>query len=782
MGQNRGRKARVIAKIKGFTDLETESVNEASGKWISVHRPKGDDSETVAVSFGDESTSSRKESYELDYCYDRSEGNDLIFSKEVKPLIEDVFNGYNATVVAYGARGSGKTFTIQGSERKPGLAVLAMAEILSIAEESSKLIAVSCYEILKDHAYDHLAPDRHEVLILEDVARGKIQLKGLSQVPVKSIEEFQKLYLSNQNSHKQSQKIIAEPHHRSHKGLIIHVFRGNESNALPFGKMNFVDLAGYEDAKRKSTGSVNLLENNKINKSIYALHNVVYALNANESHVPYRESKLTRILRDSLGGTNKILMITCLNSSFCQDSMYMANLASRSCKGSSKTIPDSTKKAKSMVRPMVVSSSSKSRLTGTVSATTSKPIGNRVRVPENKANVKASALKGRKLFDEACHSTKPKKVSQEESLPLENVSTITEHAIQKEESLPLENVSTITEHAIQKEEKDSSSISEVVVTHTQKHFPLQAFSAEESDMTVKATTQETKILDEEHFPLQAFSAEESDMTVKATTQENTTLDKEHFPLQAFSAEESDMTVKATTQETTTLDKEHFPLQAFGAEESDMTVKATTQETTTLDKVNVTDDDHNHDKATPNIDSNAKALSIEADQTIDKENNLLLVNKEASPPISARLQELSNNLKLLYSSTPSCVEIPPKTDVSFEGQVSTEALEPKTPEPRLLINDKSEIVDTSCNSWKTFSARSSRMKSSLVDEYLRFLNTASKEDLKRLKGIGEKRATYILELREESPEPFKDLDDLKEIGLSAKLIKGIMKKEIGELYN
>lgn len=56
MAQNRGRKARVIAKIKGFTDLEPESVNKASGKWISVHRPKGDDSETVSVSFGDEST------------------------------------------------------------------------------------------------------------------------------------------------------------------------------------------------------------------------------------------------------------------------------------------------------------------------------------------------------------------------------------------------------------------------------------------------------------------------------------------------------------------------------------------------------------------------------------------------------------------------------------------------------------------------------------------------------------------------------------------------------
>ena len=71
-------------------------------------------------------------------------------------------------------------------------------------------------------------------------------------------------------------------------------------------------LPGYEDGRRKSTDGVNLLENNKINKSIYALQNVISALNANESYVPYRESKLTRILRDSLGGTNKILMVTCL--------------------------------------------------------------------------------------------------------------------------------------------------------------------------------------------------------------------------------------------------------------------------------------------------------------------------------------------------------------------------------------------------------------------------------------------------------------------------------------
>lgn len=71
-------------------------------------------------------------------------------------------------------------------------------------------------------------------------------------------------------------------------------------------------LIGYEDARRTSSDSANLGESSKINKSLYALMNVVYALNSNESRVPYRESKLTRVLQNSIGGTNRVLMLTCL--------------------------------------------------------------------------------------------------------------------------------------------------------------------------------------------------------------------------------------------------------------------------------------------------------------------------------------------------------------------------------------------------------------------------------------------------------------------------------------
>lgn len=123
---------------------------------------------------------SRTDAYELDHFYEQGEEIEGIYSKEIKPLISAVFGGQNASAIAIGARGSGKTFNVQGSQENPGLAIMAMSEILSKAAELEKLVSISFYELENDQVYDLLNPKRPVVQVLED-AQGKINLKGLTQ-------------------------------------------------------------------------------------------------------------------------------------------------------------------------------------------------------------------------------------------------------------------------------------------------------------------------------------------------------------------------------------------------------------------------------------------------------------------------------------------------------------------------------------------------------------------------------------------------------------------------
>ncbi|KAJ6294676.1 hypothetical protein OIU76_022707 [Salix suchowensis] len=170
------------------------------------------------------------------------------------------------------------------------------------------------------------------------------------------------------------------------------------------------------------------------------------------------------------------------------------------------------------------------------------------------------------------------------------------------------------------------------------------------------------------------------------------------------------------------------------------------------------------------DNNTIALStgelsmLDEGKKIDKENSSSVVSEGGSPHISAQFQV--NNMRSICSSTSSSMDIPPHSD-AFHAQTSTDIGEPATLNASMGVNN-TDI--TSFSTWEKFTAESTRIKNALAQDYLRLLNTADKEVLKKLKGIGEKRANYILELREDSPEPFKNLDDLKVIGLSAKQVK------------
>ncbi|KAF4353600.1 hypothetical protein F8388_017775 [Cannabis sativa] len=645
MGFNPSRKIRVVAKLRGLTDKEAELSTDLS--WISVKKPNGEASETVTISFGDQSAS-RKDSYELDYCYEQNEDNELIFSREVKPLISGVFSGCNATVVAYGAKNTGKTCVIQGSCDKPGLAALAMNEFLSLAELNGNTVAISFYEVQQDRVCDLLDTKQSAVFVLEDKL-GKIQLKGLSKVPVKSISDFQKLCVGF-NSRKPTQKIPSELPRRSHKGLIVHVSSPNENlDTLQTSKMNFVELAGYEDVRRKGNDGLNSVEQTKINQSIYAFSNVLHALGGNESHVPYRESKLTRILQDSLGGANKVLMITCLNPLYCQDSISMVKLASRTCQKINGALVESTKKVRSLTKS-VTSLSKKSQIPKTVYATTKKQLSYRVPLSEKKANG-GKSFEGRKLFDDASQLTP----SDKENLVLES----------------------ITSTEIIKEEKVKP-----VVVHGEDQ-------PEEHGLSVHGSTSSETIKEEEKGK---------------------------------------------------------PVAEHGEDQ-------------------------------PEEHSSTNTL-VKEGQVFVRENNISMVDQNKSPPLSVRLRELSNTLKALNSGTPFSARRIETNDALSRALLPTELVEPTTP----FVEHSTKDVKNIDSPWQTFSVHNSDVKNSVVKECLRVLNTADKEELKKLKGIGEKRSSYILELRQESPEPFKNIDDLKDIGLTAKQIKFMMKQEVGRLFD
>ncbi|KAJ8752260.1 hypothetical protein K2173_003896 [Erythroxylum novogranatense] len=174
------RKVRVVAKFRGSLAKEVESSKEGSVSWLSVYKPKGEDSETgrVEITLIVFVCCSRRECYEVDFCYEQNQGNDAIYSREVKPLISRVFEGHNATVIACGARGSGKSYMIQ-------------VRVASMAEFQKSYCA-----------------DRGGMR--------KLDQKIVAELPSRSHKEL----------------------------IIYILSCGEEGNDVVVGKMNFVDLAG----------------------------------------------------------------------------------------------------------------------------------------------------------------------------------------------------------------------------------------------------------------------------------------------------------------------------------------------------------------------------------------------------------------------------------------------------------------------------------------------------------------------------------------------------------
>ena len=256
---------------------------------------------------------------EFDHAFDSKDSQETIFNSTTKPLIEGIVNGFNATVFAYGATGAGKTYTMLGDEENPGIMSLTFGELfkkIKTYTDRDYLIKLWYLEIYNENIKDLLINNSPNLELREDPNRGLI-VNGITEIITNSSEHILSI-LKKGNKNRTTEATNAnQTSSRSHAILQIMVSYKEKStinNKIKYGKLSLIDLAGSERASVTKNKGMRLIEGANINKSLLTLGNCINALcesniKGTKPHIPYRDSKLTRLLKDSLGGNSRTVMI-----------------------------------------------------------------------------------------------------------------------------------------------------------------------------------------------------------------------------------------------------------------------------------------------------------------------------------------------------------------------------------------------------------------------------------------------------------------------------------------
>lgn len=258
--------------------------------------------------------------YTFDAVYDCNSKQVDLYDETFRPLVDSVLMGFNGTIFAYGQTGTGKTYTMEGVFNHPecrGVIPNSFEHIFShIARSHNQqyLVRASYLEIYQEEIRDLISKDQSKRLELKERPDTGIYVKDLSSFVCKSIKEIEHVMtVGNQNRSVGATNMNLHSS-RSHAIFIVTVEHSDlgpdGKHHIRVGKLNLVDLAGSERQAKTGTSGDRQKEAIKINLSLSALGNVISALvDGKSSHVPYRDSKLTRLLQDSLGGNAKTIMV-----------------------------------------------------------------------------------------------------------------------------------------------------------------------------------------------------------------------------------------------------------------------------------------------------------------------------------------------------------------------------------------------------------------------------------------------------------------------------------------
>ncbi|TGZ78108.1 kinesin heavy chain [Ascodesmis nigricans] len=289
--------------------------------------------EPIVVLQSDDTCELRSKEHAGAFTFDRVFGMDSrqqdVFNFSIRNTVDDILNGYNGTVFAYGQTGAGKSYTMMGSNIDdedgkgiiPRIVEQIFASILASPGNIEYTVRVSYMEIYMERIRDLLNPVNDNLPIHEERGRG-VYVKNLLEVYVSSVQEVYEVMRRGGSSRTVAATNMNAESSRSHSIFLVQINQKNvETGSMKTGSLYLVDLAGSEKVGKTGATGQTLEEAKKINTSLTTLGKVINALtDGKSSHIPYRESKLTRILQESLGGNSRTtLIINCSPSSYNDD-------------------------------------------------------------------------------------------------------------------------------------------------------------------------------------------------------------------------------------------------------------------------------------------------------------------------------------------------------------------------------------------------------------------------------------------------------------------------------
>ncbi|XP_070616342.1 kinesin-like protein KIF19 [Erythrolamprus reginae] len=310
----------VAVRVRPINEIELEEgamvIGHRVGDQIMVLMDPTEDPEDIL-----RANRSREKTFIFDMVFGPQATQEEVYLSTTKSLIEGVISGYNATVFAYGPTGAGKTYTMLGTDSEPGIYIRTLHDLFqaieSTGDDQNYSVCMSYLEVYNEIIRDLLNPSTGYLELRED-SKGCIQIAGITEVSTTNAQEIMQLLTKGNKERTQEPTAANKTSSRSHAVLQVSVKQINQvkgdGEEGHVGRLFMVDLAGSERAAQTQYQGKRRQEGAHINRSLLALGNCINALSEKGSsrsqYVNFRDSKLTRLLKDSLGGNSRTVMIT----------------------------------------------------------------------------------------------------------------------------------------------------------------------------------------------------------------------------------------------------------------------------------------------------------------------------------------------------------------------------------------------------------------------------------------------------------------------------------------